>query len=194
MHDREELGGPGERHVERPHALRLLLEDAGRVDHHGGVELEALDDADRHHGDLVVEALLDGDAVIDPNRGERRRAFVDPRGRADHGHVAVVDRSDLVAHRLGDGGTEVVGRCDPAELRRPPSWRTDTRRQQVGCRVGQHLGGQVHVGPGDAVADGELARGGRAGDRAAATGSRSSPRAPRRRWTGRCRPPRSSSR
>ena len=41
----EALGGAGERDVERPGALHLLLEDRRGLDHDGGVELEALDQA-----------------------------------------------------------------------------------------------------------------------------------------------------
>ncbi len=46
------FGGAGEGDVERASALHLLLEDGGRLDHHRGVELEALHEAHRHDRDL----------------------------------------------------------------------------------------------------------------------------------------------
>ena len=63
--DGQPLGGPGQRDVERPQALRLLLDDGGRLDHHRRVELESLDQPDGDDGDLRVEAVAGGPAELD---------------------------------------------------------------------------------------------------------------------------------
>ena len=72
MDDGHAAGGPGERHVEGTQALHLFGDDPGRLDHHGGIDLEALDQRhrdDRHRG---VEAPTGGTAELDAGRLEGR--------------------------------------------------------------------------------------------------------------------------
>ena len=71
MHDRQALRGSGEGDVERAQALRFLVDDARRLDHHRSVELQSLHQADRHDRDLVVEALLDRSTVFDAGGRQR---------------------------------------------------------------------------------------------------------------------------
>ena len=193
MDDRQALRAAGERDVERAQALLLAGDDGGRLDHDHAVELEALDDADRHDGDARRSSPL---RVARPcsmparsarrtprrpsRRGRRRRCCrrrrrrpspAWPRPPASNSSLRIVD-----VHELG------VLVADAHADR-----RTQRRRRRH-----HHPVGQLHDLLGDAVADAEA----RSPATALLVGQvlrarRPSRRAPARRWPGRCRRPRS---
>ena len=146
---------PRQGHVEGPHALGLLVDDGRRLDHHRGVELEALDQADRHQRDPRLEAIAGGTAELDAGRLERGGHLVDLGGRHDDRHVAGVDGVPLGRHR-GDPGGQVAGVVHGDDAGLVAGLAHRRRRARSGGGDGQHLGGQVHVRPRDAVADGQL--------------------------------------
>ena len=130
--DGQALGAAGERDVEGAQALLLVRRRSRRLDHDDAVELEALDDADRHHGDADVEPGARGPAVVDAGGGERRRTSRRPSRRARRRRCcrrrsrcrsAAVPRRPLA--NSSPGGRR---RRTPAARRRPARCRGAQRR------------------------------------------------------------------
>src|SRR5581483_5495429 len=57
VHDRQALRGARERDVEGAQSLRLLVDDDRGLDDDAGIELQALDEPDRHDRDALVETV-----------------------------------------------------------------------------------------------------------------------------------------
>lgn len=70
-------------------ALLLAGNDVGGFHHHHAVELETLDDADRHHGDAHLQAGAGGLAVLDASGLEGARHVVEHHVRNDDSDVAL---------------------------------------------------------------------------------------------------------
>ena len=176
-------GAAGERDVQRAQALLLLVDDRRRLDDDDAVELEALDDADRHDGDARVEAGARRPAVGDAGGVERvaRRRRPSSRGRRRRSLPSAIS---AVSVRVAPATTASSSR--PAvDARRTPG-ASSPARTLVGARsVGRggqhHLVGQRHDLGRDAVADAQAddprRAAGRAGG-AARRPSRSGARAP----------------
>ena len=107
MDDGEALRRAGQRDVEGAQALDLVAHDARRLDDDDAVELEALDDADRHDRDGVVEAGAGGPAVLDAGRGERGGDLLDEAVGGDDGDVARRQVGRHLGHGIGDRRAEL---------------------------------------------------------------------------------------
>ena len=153
--DGEPLGRAGEGHVEGAQTLDLVGHDVGRLDDDDAVELESLDDADRHHGDRIVETGAGRPSVLDPGLVERRRDLVGQRVRDDDGDVARRQLGGHLRRRLGHGRPEVAIAGHPDDRGRRVADAHRPRRAQLRRRRRHDPIGQLHDLGGDAIADGQ---------------------------------------